>query len=74
MFFENHGHTFVKNAMFLTSAKIQRKILMFGETGAPESLCGDWKLNYMIIRPAHFMNIRFILNNARFNNWFKGQR
>ena len=30
--------------------------------------------NYMNIRSAHFVNIRFMLNNPRFNNWFKGQR
>ena len=36
-FFENAGHSFVENAMILTCAKIQRKVLMFGEVGAPES-------------------------------------
>ena len=39
-FFENRRHTFVKNAMILTCAKIQRKIIMFGEVGAPESFLG----------------------------------
>ena len=33
-FLENHGHTFLKNAMILRCAKIQRKILMFDEVGA----------------------------------------
>ena len=28
-FFENRGHTFVRNAMILTCAKIHRKTLMF---------------------------------------------
>ena len=36
-FFENCGHNFVKNATTLACAKIQRKVLMFGEVGAPES-------------------------------------
>ena len=36
-FFENHGRTFIENAMILTCPKIQRKILMFDEVGAPES-------------------------------------
>ena len=30
--------------------------------------------NYMNIRPADIMNIRFIINYTRFNTWFKGQR
>ena len=63
-FFENCGHTFVEIAMILTCANIQRKILMFAEVGDSESSFWDWKL-----RPAHFMNIWFILNNPRFNNW-----
>ena len=33
IFFENHGHTFVENAMILACAKIQRRVL-FGEVGA----------------------------------------
>ena len=40
-FFENRGHTFVENATILTYAKIQRKILMFGQVGAPESYFWD---------------------------------
>ena len=36
-FYENHGHALVENVMILTYAKIHRKILMFGEVGAPES-------------------------------------
>ena len=36
-FYENRGHTLVENIMILTCAKIHRKILMFGEVGAPES-------------------------------------
>ena len=35
-FFENCEHTFIENAIILICAKIQRKILMFGEVGAPE--------------------------------------
>ena len=46
-----------ENATTLTCAKIQRKLLMFGEVGAPESFFGGAK-NYMTIRPAHFMNIK----------------
>ena len=42
---ENSGHPFVENAMILTCAKIQRKILMLGEVGAPESSFWDWKLH-----------------------------
>ena len=30
--------------------------------------------HYMNIRPAHFVNIWFTLNNPRFNKWFKGRR
>ena len=38
--FENSGHTFAEIAMILTCAKIQRKVLMFGEVGASErSFC-----------------------------------
>ena len=33
--------TFVENAMVFTSAKIQRKVLMFGEVRAPESSSWD---------------------------------
>ena len=62
---ENRGHNFVENAMILTCAKIQRKILMFGEVGARKVLSGTE--NYMNIRPAHFVTIRFILENPRFN-------
>ena len=29
--------------------------------------------NYINIRPANFVNIRFKLNKPRFNEWFKGQ-
>ena len=36
-FFENRGHAFVENAMILTRALIQTKILMFLEVGAPQS-------------------------------------
>ena len=36
-FLENRGHSFVDNDMILTCAKIQRKILLFGEVGALES-------------------------------------
>ena len=35
--FENLGRTLVENAMILTCIKIQRKMLIFGEVGAPES-------------------------------------
>ena len=48
--------------MILMCANIQRKILMVGGVGAPESLFWDWKL-----RSAHFVNIRSALNNIRFN-------
>ena len=41
IFFENRGHTFVENAMILTCANIQRKLLMFGKVGAPESSFWD---------------------------------
>ena len=52
--------------MILTCAKIQKKILIFGEVGSPKSSFGGYK-NYMnIIRPMHFVNIRFILNNPRY--------
>ena len=44
-FFENRGHNFVKNAMILTCAKIQTKILMFGEVGGPEKSLWDCKLH-----------------------------
>ena len=30
--------------------------------------------NYMTIRSVHFVNIRFIVNNPRFNKWFKSQK
>ena len=60
---ESQGHTFVKNVMTLTCAKIQKKILMFGEIGAPESSF----FFFFLIRPVHFVNIRFILNNPRFS-------
>ena len=30
--------------------------------------------NHMNIRPAHFVNVRFILNNPRFNKWFKSDK
>ena len=40
-FLENREHTFVENTMILIYAKIQRKILMFGEVGAPESYFWD---------------------------------
>ena len=39
-FLKNSRRTFVENAMILTSAKIQTKILMFGNFGAPESFLG----------------------------------
>ena len=42
---ENPSHTFTENAMILTCAKIQRKTVMFGEVGAPESSFWDWKLH-----------------------------
>ena len=48
--------------MILACAKIQGKILIFGEAGAPES--------YMNIRHAPFLSIRFILNNPRLSKWF----
>ena len=38
-FFESRGYTFIENTMILTCAKIQEKILMFREVGAPESSC-----------------------------------
>ena len=41
--------------MILTCARIQRKILMFGEVGVPES--SFWTKNYMTIRQVHFVNI-----------------
>ena len=37
IFFENRGQTLIENAMILTCVKIQGKVLMFGEVGAPES-------------------------------------
>ena len=40
-FFENRGHTFAENAIIMICAKIQRKILMFHEVGAPESYFWD---------------------------------
>ena len=52
--------------MILTCAKIQGKLVIFGEAGAPES--------YMNIKPAPFLSIRFILNNPRFSKWFKCKR
>ena len=39
--FENWGQNFVEKAMILTCAKIQRKVLIFGEVGAPESSFWD---------------------------------
>ena len=33
-----------------------------------------WHWNNVNIRPAHFVNIRFILNNLKLNKWFQGQR
>ena len=44
--------------MILACAKIQTKMRMFGEAGAPESSFGT--VNYKNLRPAHFVNIRFI--------------
>ena len=41
MFLANCGHSFVKNAMILACAKVQRTISMFGEVGAPESSFWD---------------------------------
>ena len=38
-FVENRRHTFVR--ILLTCAKIQRKVLMFGEVGTPESFLGE---------------------------------
>ena len=40
-FLENRGQAFVKNAMILTCARIQRKILMFDEVRASESSFWD---------------------------------
>ena len=40
-FFENRKRTLVENAIILTCTKIQRKILIFGEVGAPESCFWD---------------------------------
>ena len=40
-FLENCGHIVVENVIILTCAKIQRKVLMFGEVGAPESSFWD---------------------------------
>ena len=37
----NRGHTFAENSMIFTCAKIQWKVLMFGEVAAPESSFGD---------------------------------
>ena len=34
---KNFRHAFVQNAMIFTCSKIQRKVLMFSEFGAPES-------------------------------------
>ena len=65
-YLENRGQAFVKNAMILTCARIQRKILMFDEVRASESSFWDWKLHEY-----YFVNIRFILNNTRFNKWLK---
>ena len=40
-FFENRGHTFAENAVILTCARSQIKVLMFGEVGASENyFCG----------------------------------
>ena len=44
-FLKNRGRTFVENAMILTCEKIQRKVLMFGKVGAPESSSWDKKLH-----------------------------
>ena len=43
-FFENRWYTFLENATVLPYPKSHRKILMFGEAGAPESSFCDWKL------------------------------
>ena len=40
-FLKNRGHAFVENAMILTWAKIQKKILLFGDVRAPESSFRD---------------------------------
>ena len=42
--------------LFLTCAKIQRKVLMFEEVGATESIFWDSELHD--IRPEHFVNIK----------------
>ena len=55
-FSENRGHPFVKNAMMLTCAKIQRKMLMFGEVGSPESYFWDQKPHGF--RHLCFLNIK----------------
>ena len=44
-FFENRGHTFVENTMIISCDKIQRKVLRFGEVGAPESSFWNEKLH-----------------------------
>ena len=56
-----------ENVTTLTCAKIQRKVLMFGDVGAPESF---WDKNYMTLGSY----ILWILNKPRFHNWFKGQK
>ena len=38
---ENRKHTFAENVLILTCARIQRKILKFGEAGDPESSFWD---------------------------------
>ena len=45
LFFENRGHTFAENAMILTCAKSQRKVLMFGEVGPSESYFRGLKIH-----------------------------
>ena len=40
-FLESRGQTFVENAMILTCAKIQRKMMIFGEIGTPEKYFWD---------------------------------
>ena len=69
---ENRGHTFAENAMILKFAKMQRKTLMFVEVELLKFLFGIE--NCMSIRFAYFVSISVILDYARFNKRFKGQR
>ena len=67
-FFENRGHAFVENAIILTCAKIQRNVNVWWSWSS-------WKL-FLRLKTTCLLgtHILWIVNNPRFNNWFKGQR